>query len=71
MSISSCWNAATPLLFDYLYGVRGDVPPPYNASVYLGILEVVSPKRPDLILTTHIPHGEANVLVFDRLDVKT
>ena len=26
--------------------------------------KVVSPQRSDLILTTHVPHSEANVLVF-------
>jgi len=36
----------------------------------LGVLEVVSPKRSDLVLTTDIPDGELNVLVVDRLNVK-
>ena len=36
----------------------------------LSVLEVVSPQRPDLILSTDIPHRELNVLVFDSLDVE-
>lgn len=37
----------------------------------LGVLEVMSPQRSDLVLTTDIPHGELDVLVLDRLDVET
>ena len=37
----------------------------------LGVLEVVSPERTDLVLTTNIPHGKLNVLVFDGLDVES
>lgn len=37
----------------------------------LGVLEVVSPQRPDLVLATDIPHGERDVPVLDRLDVET
>jgi hypothetical protein len=29
------------------------------------------PERADLVLPSHVPDGERNVLVFDRLDVKT
>ena len=36
----------------------------------LGVLEVVPPQRADLVLSTDIPHGELNVLVFDSLDVE-
>lgn len=36
----------------------------------LGVLEVMSPERTDLVLTTDIPHGELNVLVLDSLDVE-
>ena len=36
----------------------------------LSVLEVVSPQRPDLILSTDVPHRELNVLVFDSLDVE-
>ena len=36
----------------------------------LGVLEVVAPQRADLVLTADVPHGEANVLVLDRLDVE-
>jgi hypothetical protein len=37
----------------------------------LGILEVMSPQRSDLVLSTNIPYGELNVLVFDSLNVET
>jgi len=37
----------------------------------LGVLEVVSPQRSDLILSTDIPDGERDVLVLDSLDVET
>jgi hypothetical protein len=37
----------------------------------LGVLEVMSPQRSDLILSTNIPYGELNVLVFDSLNVET
>ena len=36
----------------------------------LSVLEVVSPQRPDFILSTDVPHRELNVLVFDSLDVE-
>lgn len=42
-----------------------------NENDTLGVLEVVSPERTDLVLTTDVPDGELNVLVFDGLDVET
>lgn len=36
----------------------------------LGVLEVMSPQRSDLVLATDIPHGELDVLVLDSLDVE-
>ena len=39
-------------------------------AAYLSVLVVVPPQRPDLILASHIPHGEANVLVLHGLDVE-
>jgi hypothetical protein len=36
----------------------------------LGVLEVMSPERADLVLATDIPHGELDVLVLHGLDVK-
>ena len=36
----------------------------------LGVLEVMSPQRSDLVLTTDIPHGELDVLVLDGLNVE-
>ena len=40
------------------------------ASAYLSVLEVVAPQRADLVLTSDVPHGEVNVLVFDSFHVK-
>ena len=37
----------------------------------LGVLEVVSPERTDLVLTADIPHGELDVLVLNGLDVES
>lgn len=37
----------------------------------LSVLEVVSPQRTDLVLTTNVPDGELDVLIFDSLDVET
>jgi len=37
----------------------------------LGVLEVMSPQRSNLVLSTNIPHCELNVLVFDGLDVES
>lgn len=43
----------------------------HNENDTLSVLEVMSPEGTDLVLTTDIPHGELNVLVFDGLDVET
>lgn len=40
-------------------------------SLTLGVLEVVPPQGTDLVLATHVPHGEANVLVLHRLYIET
>lgn len=45
--------------------VRGDTTTPT-----LGILEVMPPEGSDLVLPTHVPHGETDVLVFHRLHVE-
>jgi hypothetical protein len=37
----------------------------------LCVLEVVSPERSDAVLTTNVPHGELDVLVFYGFDVET
>jgi hypothetical protein len=37
----------------------------------LGVLEVMSPQRSDLVLSTNIPYSELNVFVLNRLDVET
>ena len=36
----------------------------------LGILEIMSPQRSNLVLPTNIPDSELNILIFDGLDVK-
>ncbi len=36
----------------------------------LGVLEVVPPKRADLVLAADVPNGEADVLVLDSLNVE-
>lgn len=42
-----------------------------NEDDTLGVLEVMSPQGPNLVLSTNIPDGELNVLIFDRLNVET
>jgi hypothetical protein len=37
----------------------------------LGVLEVMSPQRSDLVLSTDIPNSKLDVLVFHSLDVET
>ena len=51
-------------------GVKGDGGE-RRSELTLCVLEVVPPQWPDLVLTAHIPHCEADVLVFYRLYVKT
>jgi len=36
----------------------------------LGVLEVMSPQRTDLVLTADVPHGETDVLIFNSLDIE-
>ena len=36
----------------------------------LGVLEVMPPQGPDLVLTADIPHRETDVLIFNRLHVE-
>mmetsp|Transcript_37923 Transcript_37923/g.88757 ORF Transcript_37923/g.88757 Transcript_37923/m.88757 type:complete len:225 (-) Transcript_37923:6-680(-) len=36
----------------------------------LRVLVVVAPERADLVLASHVPHGERDVLVLDSLDVE-
>lgn len=38
---------------------------------YLCVLEVMPPERPDLVLATHVPHGETDIFKFYRLHIKT
>jgi hypothetical protein len=42
-----------------------------NEDDALGVLEVMSPERSDLILSTNIPNSELDVLVLDSLDVES
>lgn len=49
---------------------------PYSAhsprsALTLRVLEVVSPQGSDLVLATHIPHCETDILVFHCLHIKT
>ena len=37
----------------------------------LGVLEVMSPQRTDLVLTAHIPHSKTDVFVFNCLNVES
>lgn len=41
------------------------------SAPYLCVLEVVSPQRSDLVLTTDIPNCEADVLVLNGLHIET
>ncbi|KAG6554759.1 hypothetical protein Mapa_003778 [Marchantia paleacea] len=43
----------------------------HHENQALSVLEVMLPQRPDLVLTSHIPHREADVLVLHRLHVET
>ena len=36
----------------------------------LRVLEIVAPEWADLVLSTHIPHREADILVLNSLDVE-
>mmetsp|Transcript_29082 Transcript_29082/g.62554 ORF Transcript_29082/g.62554 Transcript_29082/m.62554 type:complete len:221 (-) Transcript_29082:25-687(-) len=42
-----------------------------NEDDALGVLVVVAPQGTDLVLTSDIPHGKANVLVLDSFHVET
>jgi len=42
-----------------------------NKDDALGVLEVMSPQGSDLVLSTHIPDGELNILVLNSLNVET
>jgi hypothetical protein len=41
-----------------------------NEDDALGVLEVMSPQGSNLVLSTNIPYGELNVLVFHGLNVE-
>jgi hypothetical protein len=41
-----------------------------NEDDTLGVLEIVAPEWTDLVLSSDIPHGEGDVLVFNSLDVE-
>ena len=42
-----------------------------NKDDALGVLEVMPPEGPNLVLPTDIPYGELDVLVFYGLDVES
>lgn len=42
-----------------------------NENNALGILEIVPPKRPNLVLSTNVPYGELDIFVFNGLNVET
>ena len=42
----------------------------HNKDQSLGVHVVVTPERPDLVLATHIPYSEVDILVFNRFDIK-
>jgi len=42
-----------------------------NEDDTLGVLEVMSPQRSNLVLSTNIPYSERDVLVLDSLDIET
>ena len=41
-----------------------------NENDALSVLEIMPPQRTNLVLSSHIPYGELNVFILDRLDVK-
>jgi hypothetical protein len=42
-----------------------------NENDTLGVLEVMSPQRANLILSSNIPYCELNILVLNSLDIET
>ena len=38
---------------------------------YLGILKVMPPQRPDLVLTTNVPNRKTYILIFHSLNIKS
>jgi hypothetical protein len=36
----------------------------------LGVLEVMSPQRSDLVLSTYIPHSELDILILHSLNIE-
>ena len=43
----------------------------YNENKALSILEVVSPKGADLVLSSHVPNCEADILVINSFNVES
>jgi hypothetical protein len=43
----------------------------HNKDETLGVLEIMPPQRPDLVLTPHIPDGEADVLVLHGFNIES
>ena len=42
----------------------------YDEDDALGVLKVMPPERPNLVLTTNVPDCELNVLILDCLNVE-
>ena len=42
-----------------------------HSKLTLCVLEVMPPQRPNLILTSDVPHSETNVLVLHRFHIET
>lgn len=78
--LCSSWRASSirDRSFESITKIRPCVPTPscmsksasLNFSDLYHTRKVMSPQRPDLVLPTHIPHIELNVLVSDCLDVE-
>ena len=71
-------NSITQLIFlqhlaEFFIGLRDTftIVGVNNEDKTLGVLEIVAPQGTDLVLTSDIPHGEADVLVLNSLNVET
>jgi hypothetical protein len=62
----SCQQTHALTSFDTVFIVRV-----HHKYQSLGVLVIVPPQRPDFVLPSYIPHGEANILVFDGLNVES
>ena len=65
MTCMVCMYVHTPHTLSYY--TRGSC---ITWSIYLCVLEVVSPEWSDLVLTTNVPHCEIDVLVLHSLNIE-